>query len=287
MVMMIVLPVAFVRSWSKVMSAVVSSAARPDVGSSRNRITGSVTSSSAMLTRFRLPALPRGSSSRACRSWRCFTAVEAEVLDRSARRVASISSVGVVGRQPELHGAIADGLEDGELGVDEVVLGDVADRSAWEVVVDGVEVFAGYDAADDAVRTAEGNRSARGGASVLPAPDESHQRDHVAGQRLEAHVVEEVYLVRSPWPRRDRAPRGAGSTPRSRRAASRPSGSAAYSSWTWTISSARPPLACSIWSGIGPGRRCFSPLCTSDASGPRGFGGRGRRCRSRCRRSST
>ena len=45
--------VFFVRSDKRLMSAVVSSAARPEVGSSRKRMTGSVTSSSAMLTRFR------------------------------------------------------------------------------------------------------------------------------------------------------------------------------------------------------------------------------------------
>ena len=50
-----VLPVFLARSWRSVTSAVVSSAARPEVGSSRKRMTGSVTSSMAMLTRLRWP----------------------------------------------------------------------------------------------------------------------------------------------------------------------------------------------------------------------------------------
>jgi len=70
-VMMIVLPVAFVRSCSKVISAVVSSAARPEVGSSRNKMTGSVTSSRAMLTRLRWP--PESTFFSGLPIWRFFT----------------------------------------------------------------------------------------------------------------------------------------------------------------------------------------------------------------------
>ncbi len=55
MVMMMVLPVRLVSSASKLMSAVVSSAARPLVGSSRKTMTGSVTSSRAIFTRLRWP----------------------------------------------------------------------------------------------------------------------------------------------------------------------------------------------------------------------------------------
>ena len=57
---------------------------------------------------------------------------------------------------------------------------------------------------------------------VLPAPRRAHQRDHVAGERLERDVVEQD-LHLAPCCR-DRAPRGRGPTPRSRRAACPPTG---------------------------------------------------------------
>ena len=81
-------------------------------------------------------------------------ALEAEMRERGLLDAAIDLLVRVVGREAELRGVV-HGLEDGELGVDDVVLRDVADRAA-EGVVDGVEVLA-VDA-HLAARSAAGSR---------------------------------------------------------------------------------------------------------------------------------
>jgi len=70
--------------------------------------------------------------------WRFFTP-RGEVLQRLLDAIVDLL-VGVVVRQPELR-RVLHRLEDGELGMDDVVLRDVADDTT-ERVVDRVEVLA-------------------------------------------------------------------------------------------------------------------------------------------------
>ncbi len=92
----------------------------------------------------------------------------------------------VVGREAEAS-RVLHRLEDGELGVDDVVLRDVPNRAA-ERVVDEIEVLAVDPDLAGARREipVQGEEERR-----LPGPRGAHQRDHVAGERLEAHVIEE------------------------------------------------------------------------------------------------
>ncbi len=180
---MIVLPVFFVRSASRVISAVVSSAARPDVGSSRKRMTGIGHELERDVDALALPAgedLLLGLA-----DLEVLHRLEAEVLQRLLDAAVDLL-LRVVGREAEAR-RVLHRLEDGELGVDDVVLRDVADGAA-ERVVDRVEVLA-VDAdlaagrRQVAVQRHEERRLARA--------RRAHQRDHVARERLEGHVVEQ------------------------------------------------------------------------------------------------
>ena len=116
--------------------------------------------------------------------------LQAEVLDGLLDAGVDLL-VAVVGREAE-PGAVLDGLEDRQLRVHQVVLGDVSDGSA-EVVVDVVEVLP-VDA-DDAVGGGEiavERQEQRGLARARGA----HQGDHVAGEGLERDVVEEDLHLR-------------------------------------------------------------------------------------------
>jgi hypothetical protein len=130
---------------------------------------------------------------------RCFTGLEPEVLDGLLDALLDLL-VAVVGRQAELR-AVRDRLLHRELGVHDVVLRHVPDAAA-ERVVDGVEVLA------------VDPHLARGGAEVavehrqqggLARARRAHQRDEVARQGLEGHVVEEDLVVPGSS---GRAPRG-------------------------------------------------------------------------------
>ena len=243
--MTIVLPVFFVSSASRLTSAVVSSAASPLVGSSRKRMTGSVTSSSAMFTRLRCP--PESTFFSGLPIWRFLQALEPEVAQRLVDAPVDLL-LRVVRRQAEAR-RVLHRLEHRELGVHDVVLRDVADAPA-ERVVDGVEVLA-VDADLPARRrqvAVEREEQRR-----LAGARRAHQRDHVARQRLEGDVIEEHLHLRPC--RRDRAPRERGPTPRSRRV-----GLPAQSAWSSTTMSTRlSPMWMS--SGIGP-MKTFSPFET-------------------------
>ena len=149
-------------------------------------MTGSVTSSSAMFTRLRCP--PESTFFSGLPICRFLHALEAEVAQRLVDAAVDLL-LGVVGRQAEAR-RVLHGLEDGELGVDDVVLRDVADAPA-ERVVDGVEVLA-VDAHLPARRrqvAVEREQQRR-----LAGARGAHERDHVARQRLEGDVVEQDFI---------------------------------------------------------------------------------------------
>ena len=105
---------------------------RPEVGSSRKNTRGSVSSSAAMLARLRCPPLNAPTRTSAC-SVRPTVAM-------AARTASSTSAAVVDDGQPE-PGRVAERVLQRQLGVDGVVLGDVADHAA-ELPKVGVHVDA-------------------------------------------------------------------------------------------------------------------------------------------------
>jgi hypothetical protein len=152
-VMMIVLPVDFVTSLSSVISAVVSSAARPEVGSSRNRMhrVGHELERDVHA----LPLPPESTFFSGLPISRFFRLSRPSVRQRLLDAPVDLL-LGVVRREPEPR-RVLHRLEHRELGVHDVVLRHVADAPP-ERVVDLVEILA-VDP-DDAPSTAACSRSA-------------------------------------------------------------------------------------------------------------------------------
>ena len=114
--------------------------------------------------------------------------LQTEILDHLLDPAVDLV-LAVVVRQAKLC-RVLDGLEDRQLGVDDVVLGHVADAPA-QGVVDRVEVFA-VDAhlPRRRLEIAVEHREERGLARARGA----HERDQVAGVRLEGDMVQQHLL---------------------------------------------------------------------------------------------
>ena len=118
----------------RAISSALVTGSRPDVGSSRKKTCGSVSSSTAMLARLRCPPLSEPTRTSAC-------AVEADGVDRVTDRAVDLGRARRR-REPEPRG-VAEHAPERQVGVDDVVLGHVAEHAAERprvgVHVDAVE----------------------------------------------------------------------------------------------------------------------------------------------------
>ena len=152
---------------------------RPDVGSSRKKTWGSVSSSTAMLARLRCPPL-----SEPTRTSPCPVRPTASI----ASPTASSTSVALVDEGSRSRGGVAEHAPKGQFGVDDVFLGYIAEHAAERPEV-GVQVDAVVVHRPRGRRADPGDRLEQ---RRLPGSARTDDRDELAGAHGERRRVEQV-----------------------------------------------------------------------------------------------
>ena len=170
-------------SWRRrAISSALVTGSRPDVGSSRKKTCGSVSSSTAMLARLRCPPLSEPTRTSAC-------SVRPDGVDRVTDRVVDLGR-GRRRREPQPR-RVAERASERQVGMDDVVLRHVAEHAAERpqvgVQVDAVEAHRPRGRRGDAGDRLQQRR--------LAGAARTDDRDELTSRERERHGVEERQLA--------------------------------------------------------------------------------------------